>query len=210
MCRVNKIKTVSVCCVPCLESHGERLVAPPVRGEDGAEEVRAVGPDQLAGVVRQDVHHVPGVRSGPEGPRCGHGSGAVYNLTAGEGRGGRREPSCSGRVYGNMHHNSLGQIHLTGLEVQDCFFLSLFFVSPNRDGLGSVQRLCARMERTDTQRKVVFWNRRLKAGGCALDHLHSTSVRNIEVSLSHATKPTQALRQPPAKSSVCLIDLTPD
>lgn len=47
----------------CLESHWQRLVAPPVRREDRAEEVGAVGPDQLAGVVRQDVHHVPGVRS---------------------------------------------------------------------------------------------------------------------------------------------------
>lgn len=99
----------------CLESHGERLVAPPVRREDRAEEVGAVGPDQLAGVVRQDVHHVPGVRSWPEGPGGGHGPVAVSNLTAGEGRGGRREPSGRGRLYGNMHHNSLGQCHLTGL-----------------------------------------------------------------------------------------------
>lgn len=99
----------------CLESHGERLVAPPVRREDWAEEVGAVGPDQLAGVVCQDVHHVPGVRSWPEGPRGGHGPVSVSNLTAGEGRGGRREPSGGGRLYGNMHHNSLGQCHLTGL-----------------------------------------------------------------------------------------------
>lgn len=35
-----------------LESHGERLVTPPVRREDRAEEIWAVGPDQLAGVVR--------------------------------------------------------------------------------------------------------------------------------------------------------------
>lgn len=47
----------------CLESHGERFVAPPVRREDRAEEVWAVCPDQLAGVVRQDVYHVPRVRS---------------------------------------------------------------------------------------------------------------------------------------------------
>lgn len=101
--------------VSCLESHGERLVAPPVRREDGAEEVGAVCPDQLAGVIRQNVHHVPGVRSWPEGPRGGHGPVAVSKLTAGEGRGGRREPSGGGRLYGNMHHNSLGQCHLTGL-----------------------------------------------------------------------------------------------
>lgn len=49
--------------VSCLESHGERLVAPPVRRQHRTEEVRAVGPDQLARVVRKDVHHVPGVRS---------------------------------------------------------------------------------------------------------------------------------------------------
>lgn len=100
--------------VSCLESHGERLVAPPVRREDRAEEVGAVGPDQLASMVRQDVHHVPGVRSWPEGPGGGHGPVAVSNLAAGEGRGGRREPSGRGRLYGNMHHNSLGQCHLTG------------------------------------------------------------------------------------------------
>lgn len=99
----------------CLESHGQRLVAPPVRRQHGAEEVGAVGAHQLAGVVRQHVHHVPGVRSRPEGPRGGHGPVAVSSeLTAGEGRGGRREPSGGGRLYGNMHHNSLGQCHLTG------------------------------------------------------------------------------------------------
>ncbi len=107
--------------VSCLESHGERLVAPPVRREDGAEEVGAVCPNQFARVIRQDVHHVPGVRSWPVGPRGGHGPVAVSKLTAGEGRGGRREPSGGGRLYGNMHHNSLGQCHLTGLlsEEQD-------------------------------------------------------------------------------------------
>lgn len=122
--------------VSCLESHGERLVAPPVRREDWAEEVGAVGPDQLAGVVRQDVYHVPGVRSCPEGPRGGHGPVAVSNLTAGEGRGGRREPSGGGRLYGNMHHNSLGQCHLTGLYQKsrtlwekNSFFPFLFFSS---------------------------------------------------------------------------------
>lgn len=98
-----------------LESHGQRLVAPPVGRQHGAQEVRAVGADQLAGVVRQDVHHVPGVRSCPQGPRCGHGPVAVCEFTAGEGRGGRREPSGRGRLYGNMHHNSLGQCHLTGV-----------------------------------------------------------------------------------------------
>lgn len=99
----------------CLESHGERLVAAPVRWQDRAQEVGAVGPDQLAGVVREDVHHVPGVRSGSERTRGGHGAVGVSNLAAGEGRGGRREPSGGGRLYGNMHHNSWGQCHLTGL-----------------------------------------------------------------------------------------------
>lgn len=124
----------------CLESHGERLVAPPVRRQDGAEEVGTVGPNQLAGVVRQDVHHVPGVRSRPEGPRGGHGPVAVSNLAAGEGRGGRREPSVGGRLYGNMHHNSLGQCHLTGscqksgtLWEKNCLIsVSLFFFSSRR------------------------------------------------------------------------------
>lgn len=99
----------------CLERHGQRLVAAPVRRQDRAQEVGAVGPDQLAGVVRQDVHHVPGVRSGSERPRGGHGAVGVSNLAAGEGRGGRREPSGGGRLYGNMHHNSGGQCHLTGV-----------------------------------------------------------------------------------------------
>ena len=125
---------------PCLESHGERLIAPPVRRQDGAEEVGTVGPNQLAGVVRQDVHHVPGVRSRPEGPRGGHGPVAVSNLAAGEGRGGRREPSGGGRLYGNMHHNSLGQCHLTGSyqksgtlwEKKTVWFQSLIFVFSSR------------------------------------------------------------------------------
>lgn len=99
----------------CLESHGERLVAAPVRRQHRAEEVGAVGSDQLAGVVREDVHHVPGIRSGPERPRGGHGAVGVSNFAAGEGCRGRREPSGGGRLYGNMHHNNLGQSHLTGL-----------------------------------------------------------------------------------------------
>lgn len=64
-------------------------------------------------MVRQDVHHVPVVRPRPQWPRGGHGPVAVSDLTAGEGRRGRREPSGGGRLYGNMHHNSLGQRHLT-------------------------------------------------------------------------------------------------
>lgn len=100
--------------MPCLESHGKRLVAPPVRRQDRAEEVRAVSPNQLPGVVRQDVDHVPGVRSWPERTRGGHSPVAFSDLTAGKGRGGRREPSGRGRLYGNMHHNRLGQCHLSG------------------------------------------------------------------------------------------------
>lgn len=92
----------------CLESHGQRLVAPPVRRQHRAEEVGTVRAHELAGVVRQDVHHVPVVRPRPQGPRGGHGPVAVSDLAAGEGRRGRREPSGGGRLYGNMHHNSLG------------------------------------------------------------------------------------------------------
>lgn len=135
----------------CLESHGERLVAPPVRRQDGAEEVGTVGPNQLAGVVRQDVHHVPGVRSRPEGPRGGHGPVAVSNLAAGEGRGGRREPSVGGRLYGNMHHNSLGQCHLTGscqksgtLWEKNCLIsVSLFFSFLQTRMVSGVHRVSA-------------------------------------------------------------------
>lgn len=118
-----------------------------MRREDGAEEVGAVSPDQLAGVIRQDVHHVPGVRSWPEGPRGGHGPVAVSNLTAGEGRGGRREPSGGGRLYGNMHHNSLGQCHPTGLCQksrtlwEEKLFLFLVLQTPMVSG---VRRVCAK------------------------------------------------------------------
>lgn len=120
-----------------------------MRREHRAEEVGAVGTDQLPGVVRQHVHHVPGVRSRPEGPRGGHGPVAVSNLIAGEGRGGRREPSGRGRLYGNMHHNSLGQCHLAGLcqksgalggrEKFVVLFLFVFVVAfpPDADGLRS-------------------------------------------------------------------------
>ena len=107
-----------------------------MRRQDGAEEVWAVGAHQLAGVVGQDVHHVPGVRSRPEGPRGGHGPVAVSNLTAGEGRGGRREPSGGGRLYGNMHHNSLGQCHLTGLFGRKTVSFLVSF-PPHADGLRS-------------------------------------------------------------------------
>lgn len=69
-------------------------------------------------MVCQDVHHVPVVRPRPQGPRGGHGPVAVTDLAAGEGRRGRREPSGGGRLYGNMHHNSLGQRHLTDCTVR--------------------------------------------------------------------------------------------
>lgn len=146
----------------CLESHWERLVAPPVRWEDGAEEVWAVGPDQLASMVCQDVHHVPGVRSCPEGTRVGHCPVAVSNLTAGEGRGGRREPSGGGRLYGNMHHNSLGQCHLTGFvsEEQDSVgenSFSLLSFTPDAAGLWSprCERKGWRRERTKSESRRV-------------------------------------------------------
>lgn len=108
--KADYIKVVMRSHASCLEGHGQRLVAPPVGRQHGAQEIGAVGPDQLPGVVRQHVHHVAGVRPGPEGPRGGHGPGAVSDLTAGEGRGGRREPSGGGRLYGNMHHNSRGSV----------------------------------------------------------------------------------------------------
>lgn len=103
-----------------------------MRRQHRAEEVGTVRAHQLAGVVRQDVHHVPVVRPRPQGPRGGHGPVAVSNLTAGEGRRGRREPSGRGRLYGNMHHNSLGQRHLTDCRVRFVpeergFFFSLFW-----------------------------------------------------------------------------------
>lgn len=91
-----------------LESHGQRLVAPPVWGQHRAQEVGAVRAHQLARVVRQHVHYIPAVRPRPERARVGHGPRAVSDLAAGERRGGRREPS--GSVYGNMHHNNLESI----------------------------------------------------------------------------------------------------
>lgn len=140
--------------VSCLKCHGERLVAPPVRWENGAEEVGTVGPDQLARVVRQDVHHVPGVRSWPEGARGGHGPVTVSNLAAGEGCGGRREPSGGGRLYGNMHHNSLGQCHLTGLNQKNRtrWQKTVFYCPPDAAGLRGplCEREGWRRERTNS------------------------------------------------------------
>lgn len=99
--------------LPYLESHRECLVASPVWGQDRAEEVWAVRPDQFASVVWQDVHHIPGLGSCPQWSRGAHGPAAVSNLAAGERRGGRCEPSGGVRVYGNMHHNSFGQGHFS-------------------------------------------------------------------------------------------------
>lgn len=136
-----------------------------MRRQHRAEEVGTVRAHQLAGVVRQDVHHVPVVRPRPQGPRGGHGPVAVSNLTAGEGRRGRREPSGRGRLYGNMHHNSLGQRHLTDCRVrfvpeergfffsllERSAFLSLFLsvfspLPPDVAGLESPTTCARRME----------------------------------------------------------------
>lgn len=112
--------------LPYLESHGECLVAPPVWGQHGAEEVWAVCTDQLASVVWQDVHHIPGLGSCPQWSRGAHGPAAVSNLAAGERRGGRCEPSGGVRVYGNMHHNSLGHGHFS-MGFDECSGLFFFF-----------------------------------------------------------------------------------
>lgn len=45
-----------------LEGHGQRLVAAPVAGQHGAQEVGAVGAHQLGRVVGDDLHHAAGVR----------------------------------------------------------------------------------------------------------------------------------------------------
>ena len=89
-----------------LEGHRQRLVAPPVWGQHGAQEVGAVRADQLPGMVRQHVRYIPGVRSRPERARVGHCPVALSNLAAGEGRGGRCKPSGRHVVYGKNHHNN--------------------------------------------------------------------------------------------------------
>ena len=89
-----------------LKGHRQRLVAPPVWRQHGAQEVGAVRADQLPGVVRQHVRYIPGVRSRPERARVGHGPVALSDLAAGEGRGGRCKPSGRHVVYGKNHHNN--------------------------------------------------------------------------------------------------------
>lgn len=164
----------------CLESHGERLVAPPVRRQHRAEEVRAVGPDQLARVVRKDVHHVPGVRSWPDGPCGGHGPVAVSNLAAGEGCGGRREPSGGRRLYGNMHHNSLGQCHLTGSDQRSKTLWREKFLSVSPDDAGVKSPLCWRKgwRRERRVERASLPEQKLQTGDCvARSSAHNVSAR---------------------------------
>lgn len=91
---------------PYLESDGQRLVAPPVGRQHGAQEVGAVGAHQFAGVIRQHVHD--GAHLGPRPTARGGGPqrpAVLSHLTAGERRGGGCEAPAGARIYGNTHHN---------------------------------------------------------------------------------------------------------
>lgn len=90
-----------------LEGDGQRLVAPPVGRQHGAQEVGAVGAHQLSGVVGQYIHDGAHLGSRPGARRGGPQRPAVLShLTAGECRGGGCEAPAGARVYGNTHHNS--------------------------------------------------------------------------------------------------------
>lgn len=97
-----------------LEGHRQRLVAPPVGGQDRAEEVRAVGPDQLCRVVGDDLCHAAvfvrtqswhrrrGVRLSGWGTHIVH---LPWDRLEAIGR--RTEPPSGAGIYGNSHHNTV-------------------------------------------------------------------------------------------------------
>lgn len=94
-----------------LEGDRQRLVAPPVGGQDGAEEVGAVGAHQLGRVVGDDLGHAA-VLVGPQ-PRDRRvrlpdgGAHVVHSpWDRLEAAGRRTEPPAGARIYGNAHHNN--------------------------------------------------------------------------------------------------------
>ncbi|RLW12259.1 hypothetical protein DV515_00000624, partial [Chloebia gouldiae] len=103
--------------------HGQRGrtgTGAPVRGQDGAEEVGAVGTDQLGGVVSDDLHHgavIVGAQPGHGGRRVllllllllllgYHHRADLAHLAGLQAAGGGAEPPAGAGIYGNTHHNS--------------------------------------------------------------------------------------------------------
>lgn len=97
-----------------LEGDGQRLVAPPVGGQDRAQKVGAVGPDQLGRVVGDDLGHAAvfvGTQSWHR-RRCvrlpawgAHIVHLPWDRLEAIGR--RTEPPTGAGIYGNSHHNSV-------------------------------------------------------------------------------------------------------
>ena len=98
-----------------LKGDRQRLVAPPVGGQDRAEKVGAVGPDQLGRVVGDDLGHAAvfvGAQSWHRG-RCVRLAGWRAHIVhlpwdRLEAIGRRTEPPTGAGIYGNSHHNSVG------------------------------------------------------------------------------------------------------
>lgn len=85
-----------------------------MRRQHRAEEVRAVGPDQLGWVVRDDLCHAAvfvGTQSGYRRRRVrlpGRGADIVHlPWDRLEATGRRTEPPSRAGIYGNSHHNSV-------------------------------------------------------------------------------------------------------
>lgn len=96
------------------EGDGQRLVAAPVRGQDGAEEVGAVSPDQLGRVVRYDLSHAAVLLQAQPWHRAVllTGPGRRVELVhlgreRLEATGRRAKPPRGTGIYGNAHHNRL-------------------------------------------------------------------------------------------------------
>lgn len=97
-----------------LKGDRQRLVAPPVGGQDRAEKVGAVGPDQLGRVVGDDLRHAAvfvGTQSWHR-RRCVRLPGWRVHIVhlpwdRLEAIGRRTEPPTGAGIYGNSHHNSV-------------------------------------------------------------------------------------------------------
>lgn len=97
-----------------LECDRQRLVAPPVGGQDRAQKVRAVGPDQLGRVVGDYLGHAA-VFVGTQSWHCRrcvrlaawrtHIVHLPWDRLEATGR--RTEPPTGAGIYGNSHHNSV-------------------------------------------------------------------------------------------------------
>lgn len=142
--------TTHICVGTHLKGDRQRLVAPPVGGQDRAQKVGAVGPDELGRVVGDDLGHAAVFVGTQSWHRCrcvrlpgwrAHIVHLPWDRLEAIGR--RTEPPTGAGIYGNSHHNSVDYQKKGTKGSPAPLFSLLSFLSLShtlREKLGSVRR----------------------------------------------------------------------